>query len=64
MLRETAWKLATEHGWSETSDAEYIALTKLHGEALIAGNDALRKRASTIVPTETVESFLARLRAQ
>ena len=59
VLRRTAWMLADEHGWHDTYDAEYIALTQLHGEALIAGNNELAAKAAPIVPVETVESFLA-----
>lgn len=61
VLRRTAWAIATDHGWSETFDAEYVALTQLHGKALIAGSDRLRQKAAPIVPTETVDSFLAGL---
>jgi predicted nucleic acid-binding protein len=57
VLRRTAWKLADEHGWPDTYDAEYIALTQLHGVALVAGSDALRELAAPIVTTQTVESF-------
>lgn len=60
VLRKTAWTIATTHDWVETFDAEYIALTQLHGEALIAGSDRLREMAAAIVHTETVNSFLAR----
>lgn len=59
VLRRTAWSLATDHGLPDTYDAEYIALTRLHGKALIAGGDALRAGAADIVPTETVDNFLA-----
>ncbi len=57
VLRRTAWRLADEHGWPGTYDAEYIALTQLHGVALVAGDDDLRDLAAPIVPTETVASY-------
>lgn len=57
VLRRTAWRLADEHEWSDTLDAEYIALTRLHGVALVAGSDALRELAAPLVHTETVDSF-------
>lgn len=60
VLRSTAWRIATDRGWHDTFQAEYIALTVLHGEALIAGDDTLRARAAGIVPTWTVDGFLAR----
>jgi hypothetical protein len=55
--------LAYEQGkqdapWTpESADAEYIALTQLHGVALVAGKPGLRERAAPIVRTETAESF-------
>lgn len=57
VLRQTAWAIATEQGWPETYDAEYVALTRLHGEALLAGSDALREKAATLVRTESVNSL-------
>lgn len=27
--RRTAWKIAREHGWESTHDAEYLAITRL-----------------------------------
>ena len=64
VLRATAWQLATEHGWPDIYHAEYIALTILHGKALICGDDELRTRASAIVPTETIADFLARIASE
>jgi predicted nucleic acid-binding protein len=61
VLRATAWRIATEHQWSNTLESEYIALTLLHGKALIANDDELRASASGIVPTDTVGSFLSRV---
>lgn len=58
VLRQNAWAIATEQGWSETYDAEYIALTRLHGVALVAGSDVLREKAAAIVRTETVDHLL------
>ena len=60
VLRQTAWAIATEQGWPETYDAEYIALTRLHGEALIAGGDVLREKAAGLVRIETVDQLLGR----
>ena len=60
VLRSTAWRIATEQGWEATYDAEYVALTKLHGEALITASDTLRARASGLVRVESVDDLLAR----
>lgn len=62
VLRQNAWAIATEQGWSETYDAEYIALTRLHGEALVTGSDVLREKAAAIVRTETVDHLSETLR--
>lgn len=58
VLRANAWKLTAEQGWQDTYDAEYIALTQLHGEGLVAEGDALRRRAETFVAILTVKEFL------
>jgi predicted nucleic acid-binding protein len=58
VLRETAWKIATEQGWPDTYSAEYIALTRLHGTALVAGSKDLAEKAAALVRTETVDHLL------
>lgn len=58
VLRRSAFMLAAQHGWPDTFDAEYIALTQLHGVALVAGSPALREKAQPIVRTQTVEAFV------
>jgi hypothetical protein len=35
-FQNVAWKAAVLLGWSETFDPEYVALTQLHADALIA----------------------------
>ena len=35
VLQNVAWKAAIVLGWPDTFDAEYIALTQLHADALI-----------------------------
>ena len=35
VLQSVAWKVADQLGWVDTFDAEYIALTQLHADALI-----------------------------
>lgn len=37
VLRRTAWRVADELGWRQTEAAEFVALTRLHGEALLSG---------------------------
>lgn len=49
--RRTAWKLAREHGWDTTFDAEYLAVCKLQADALVTIDRALADKAAGIVPT-------------
>jgi len=49
VLRRRAWDLTIEHGWESTRDAEYVALTQLQADALIAGNAQLAQRARGLV---------------
>ncbi len=48
--RRTAWTLALEHGWSSIEDAEYLAVTQLQADALIALGPVLATMAAGIVP--------------
>ena len=59
VLRRNAFTLASSHGWPDTFDAEYIALTELHGVALVAGSATLREKAEPIVRPLTVKTFLS-----
>ena len=47
--RRTAWRIAREHGWDTIGDAEYLALTLLQADALIALDHSLAQRADGIV---------------
>lgn len=58
VLRRTAWRLAEEHGWPDTYDAEYVALTRLHGDALVASSPELVERASGVVEVRSVADLL------
>lgn len=53
--RRTAWKLAREHGWDSTFDAEYLAVCKLQADALVTIDRALAEKAVGIVPTAPLE---------
>jgi predicted nucleic acid-binding protein len=48
--RGTAWRIAEELGWDDTADAEYLAVTRLQADALIAVDPELAKRAQGVVP--------------
>jgi predicted nucleic acid-binding protein len=56
--RATAWKIAEEQGWDGTADAEYLAVTRLQGDALIALDPELAARASGIVPLRPLAELL------
>lgn len=60
VMRRVAWQIATEQDWSDTYQAEYIALTRLQGDALVAASDDLRARAASLVSIVTVDSLLGR----
>ena len=55
--RRTAWKIAREHGWETTFDAEYLAVCKLQADALVTIDEALAARAADIVPLATIAAL-------
>jgi predicted nucleic acid-binding protein len=57
--RRTAWKLARDHGWETTFDAEYIAVSKLQADALVTIDEALAARAGDIVPLAALAALVA-----
>lgn len=50
VLQRVAWDLASELGWSDTFVAEYLALTKLQGDALMTDDPQLADAARRVVP--------------
>ena len=57
VLRRRAWDLASQLGWAETYDAEYLALTQLQADAFITLDDDLARRASGVVPIATLDAL-------
>ena len=57
--RRTAWRIAREHGWDTIGDAEYLAVTLLQADALIALNESLAQRANGIVPVASLEALVS-----
>lgn len=53
--RRTAWKLARDHGWDSTFDAEHLAVCKLQADALVTIDQALAEKAAGIVPTAPLD---------
>jgi predicted nucleic acid-binding protein len=52
--RRVAWRTAREHNWTTLRDAEYVAIAKLQGDALIATDPELAAKASGLVPLAAV----------
>jgi predicted nucleic acid-binding protein len=59
VLRRRAWKVADELGWSDTYDAEYVALTLLQADAFVTFDAGLARRVEGIVRTATVDALRA-----
>ncbi len=57
VLQNVAWKIADQLGWPDTLDAEYIALTQLHADALITLNADLAAAVQGLVPVAPFESL-------
>jgi len=55
--RRTAWMMALDHGWSSIEDAEYLAVTQLQADALIALGPALASIAVGIVPLAEINDL-------
>jgi predicted nucleic acid-binding protein len=57
VLRRVAWRLADQLGWSETYDAEYLALTQLQADAFVSLDEDLARRVEGVVPTATIDAL-------
>jgi predicted nucleic acid-binding protein len=53
--RRVAWQIAREHGMGSTTDAEYLAVTRLQADLFVSVDPAARARAEGIVPVGTVD---------
>ena len=60
VLRRRAWEVATQLGWTETYDAEYVALTLLQADAFVTLDAKLARRVAGLVETATVEALGAK----
>ncbi len=52
-----AWKVADKLGWTDTYDAEYVALTQLQADALVTFNPAVAGAAKDLVTVAPVEAL-------
>jgi predicted nucleic acid-binding protein len=59
VLQQMAWEVAHDLGWSDTFVAEYVALTKLQGEALVVRDLELARAIEGFVVTATLEELLS-----
>jgi predicted nucleic acid-binding protein len=57
VLRRVAWELADQLGWASTYDAEYLALTRLQGDAFITLDRRLAKNSEGIVPLADLDAL-------
>jgi predicted nucleic acid-binding protein len=55
--RRTAWKIAREHDWETTDDAEYLAVCKLQADALVTVDPVLAAKADDIVTVSPVSAL-------
>ena|SRR5689334_8792006 len=57
VLRRNAWEIAESQGWAATYDAEYLALTRLQGDAFVTLDAELAQRAEGIVATASIDAL-------
>ena len=58
--RRTAWKIAMEHGWDTTYDAEYLAVTRLQADAFVTVDATMAAKAAPIVATAPISALIRR----
>jgi len=57
VLQDVAWKIADQLGWSDTFDAEYVALCQLQGDALITLDGRLADAVKDLVTVAPIEEL-------
>jgi predicted nucleic acid-binding protein len=57
VLMRRAWEVADRLGWSETYDAEYVAVAQLHRATLVTLNDEVARSVKGIVPTASIDAL-------
>lgn len=57
--RQVAWAIAREHDLESTTDAEYLAVTRLQADVFVSVDPAARARAEGIVPVGTADRLSA-----
>jgi predicted nucleic acid-binding protein len=57
VLQGLAWKIADELGWSDTLDAEYVALTRLQADAFVTLDARLAGAVREVVRIAPLEEL-------
>ena len=57
ILQSVAWKVADQLGWSDTFDAEYVALTQLQADAFVTLDRHLARAVEDLVPVAPIEAL-------
>jgi predicted nucleic acid-binding protein len=57
VLQNVAWKAAGLLGWADTFDAEYVALTQLHADALITLDRQLAHAVKDLVTVAPIQAL-------
>ena len=57
VLRRNAWRFSEQLGWAETYEAEYVALTKLQGDAFVTLDEKLARQLEGVVPMATFDAL-------
>lgn len=55
VLQSVAWKIADQLGWPDTSDAEYVALTRLQADAFVTLDAKLARAVKGLVVVASIE---------
>jgi predicted nucleic acid-binding protein len=56
--RRTAWKIARQHDWPTTFEAEYLAVCRLQADALVTIDPTFAATARDIVPLAPLDALL------
>ncbi|MGH7691659.1 MAG: type II toxin-antitoxin system VapC family toxin [Candidatus Dormibacteria bacterium] len=57
VLQSVAWEVANQLGWSDTFDAEYVALTQLQADAFITSDRRLANAVKEVVTVAPIEAL-------
>ena len=57
VLQNVAWEVAEQLGWPDTFDAEYVALTRLHADALVTLDGRLADTVQDLVTVVPIDAL-------